>query len=143
MPKRIVFALRPRRLRMGTDTSLTLVEVSRLYQCALAGDGADAAPARSAADEPTREHQRLVVGSLSQAWDRRSDFSWRGAWTQPLRRRRGREVTKEMKKRILAILFAGLIALAAVGNVSADAPPGPPPPCQGQGHPGCSGPGGS
>ncbi len=49
-----------------------------------------------------------------------------------------------MKKRILAIVFAGLIALSAVATASADTNSNnPPPPCQGQGFHGCSGPGGS
>jgi hypothetical protein len=48
-----------------------------------------------------------------------------------------------MKKRLLAAVIAGLLALSSVVSVSADAPPGPPPPCHGKANPGCSGPGGS
>ena len=47
-------------------------------------------------------------------------------------------------KRIMAAILAGLLALSALGSVSADQSGNPgPPPCPGGGHPGCSGPGGS
>jgi len=49
-----------------------------------------------------------------------------------------------MKKRIVAIIFAGLLTLSAFGSVSVSAGSNNgPPPCQGKANPGCSGPGGS
>jgi Spy/CpxP family protein refolding chaperone len=47
-----------------------------------------------------------------------------------------------MTRKALALVLGALLALAAVGAVSAEGNNGPPP-CQGQGFNGCSGPGGS
>jgi Spy/CpxP family protein refolding chaperone len=50
-----------------------------------------------------------------------------------------------MVGKVLALVLAGLLAVAAtVGTARADDNSNnPPPPCQGHGHPGCSGGGGS
>jgi len=44
-----------------------------------------------------------------------------------------------MRKRILTIVLTAMVFMSLAGTASAD----PPPPCHGNGFPGCSGPGGS